>query len=264
MDTVKLCVVGSNIAYSQSPRIHSEFGKNLSIPIDYGIQDIAEGSFSETIQDLQKRGLAGCNITVPYKEAAYALADESSTRATEAEAANTFIFKKDHIFADNTDGVGFIRDISQNIGFTLTGRRIVICGAGGAARGILPAILATHPAKLVIANRSIKPFPYPLTAYEDLANHKFDVLIDATSLRDRPPPIPSSLSIEKKGLVYDLKYSPKLKTPIMHWAEEKGVGLIFDGIGMLVEQAAEAFYLWTGKHPETQSVIAKLREDYAY
>ncbi len=271
--TIKLAVVGKNIAYSKSPFIHTEFAKALGLQVDYTLQDVGGGSFEAKIAMLQSAGFKGCNITVPYKEAAFALADEQSERAILAGAANTFVFEADNtIFADNTDGIGFIRDVTQNKEFSLQEKRILICGAGGAVRGILGALLTCQLQGITLANRTLgkgqalselftaPDFAIKACSYADLAHQSFDVVIDGTSLKNEMLPLPASLSLNGEALVYDLKYSPNEATAIMQWARTKGAKHIYDGIGMLVEQAAESFHIWTGKVPQTKPVILQLTE----
>lgn len=270
----KMAVVGKSIGYSKSPFIHGEFAKALGLSVDYTIQDVGEGSFADTIARLRSEGFNGCNITVPYKEDAFKMADVKSPRAEQAGAANTFSFKEEHIFADNTDGIGFIRDVTRNIGIALAGKRILICGAGGAVRGILGPLLAESPASVTIANRTFDKGiglrdafssrgSVTACTYEKLAGQIFDVIIDGTSLKTERLPIPDSLSLAEGALVYDLKYNPGAPTSIMSWGREKGAAQIHDGIGMLVEQAAEAFNIWTGRTPDTAPVIAGLKATYA-
>ena len=254
---LKLAVVGRGIAYSQSPLIHNAFGRMLNISLDYSVQDVGEGSFATTIAVLQRQGFTGCNITVPFKEEACAMASSISDWVREAGAANTFVFSPDGtIRADNTDGRGLVQDITANLGFKLANKRILVCGAGGAVRGILAPLRATHPAKLVIANRTNKP-DLNTQSYESLANATFDVVIDATSLKSEALPLPDSLRLSDHALVYDLKYAAP--SFILDWGKHQGAQMS-DGLGMLVEQAAITFTVWTGKIPETKMVLATLRE----
>lgn len=254
---MKLGVVGRNISYSKSPFIHTEFAKALGLQIDYTIEE-AETTFVDKIRLLQQKGFAGCNITVPFKEEACHLADEISHAVAEAGAANTFLFRKDGtIFAENTDGAGLIRDIIENIGFRLQGKDILICGAGGAVRGILGPLLKAKPHKIVIANRTAGKELKTCT-YQSLAGQAFDVLIDGTSLREEPLPLPDSIKLNPGALVYDLKYNRDNPTLTMQWAKQKGAASIHDGIGMLVEQAVLAFKLWTGILPDTQHIRSML------
>lgn len=259
----KLAVVGKNISYSKSPFIHHAFGSALNIAVDYTIQDVLDFTFPQKIAQLQEQGFFGCNITVPFKEEAFAMATKKSSRSEAAGAANTFRFNANgSIDADNTDGVGFIRDITQNIGAALNGKRVLICGAGGAVRGILGPLANERPEAIIIANRSVEKaaalaqqFGVSSSTYEALAHQTFDVVVDGTSLKTEPLPLPATLHLAQDALVYDLKYSPGVPTSIMQWAKNKGAKHIHDGMGMLVEQAAEAFFFWTGKRPKTQAVI---------
>ena len=261
MTQLKLGVVGKNIGYSKSPFIHSKFVKSLGIPVDYTIEDVGEGSFSEKIAELQKRGFLGCNITVPYKEEAFQLADEKTDRAIKAGAANTFVFKAGKIWADNTDGVGFIRDLTENKGYSIAGKRVLICGAGGAVRGILGPLVASRPGAIVLANRTFEKAQTLALAFSndeikiqpntyDHLEGEFDLVIDGTSLNVETLPLSDSVTLGRDSLVYDLKYSPDTKTSMMMWGKSKG-SQAFDGMGMLVEQAAEAFKIWTGTMPDT-------------
>lgn len=273
---ILLAVVGRNISYSKSPVIHTEFGKALGVPLSYTIQDVGEGTFSATIAALRARGFGGCNITVPYKEDAFQMATVTSPRAQKAGAANTFLFRTDgSIVADNTDGIGFVRDVTSNIGYSLQGKQVLVLGAGGAVRGILAPLVEQQPASVTIANRSIdkaqelatrfstQACPVRASTYKALSNQSFDVVVDGTSLKTELPPIPSTLSLNPNALVYDLKYSPDQATAMMKWGSAQRAAYIHDGIGMLVEQAAEAFQLWTGQMPETLPVIKMLKAAYA-
>lgn len=269
---MRLAVVGRNISYSKSPLIHSEFGKTLGVPLSYLIRDVGEGTFAATISALQAEGFWGCNITVPYKENAFQLATATSPRAQQAGAANTFLFRTDgSILADNTDGVGLVRDVVDNIGYSLQGKQILILGAGGAVRGILAPLVAQKPASITLANRSLDKAqalatqfatpacPVRASTYAALAGQSFDGVVDGTSLKTELPPIPSTMILNPNALVYDLKYSPQHPTAMMVWGAAQGATHIHDGIGMLVEQAAEAFQLWTGQRPATLPVIALLK-----
>ena len=268
MPPIQLAVVGKNISYSKSPLIQSAFAKAENIDISYTIQDVGEGSFSEKIKALRQAGFLGCNITVPFKEEAFKLADHKSARAIQAGAANTFLFKEGRIFADNTDGVGLIRDLTQNLGFSLQDKRILICGAGGAVRGILGPLIDHAPHFIILANRSIEKaetlarlFPSPsikASTYAALSKQQFDLMIDGTSLKTEALPIPDSVSLSKNALVYDLKYSPDVETSSMIWGHSKAAA-VHDGMGMLIEQAAEAFKIWTGRSPDTHVLRAQFK-----
>lgn len=267
-----LGVVGKNIAYSQSPFIHHTFAQAENIALRYTIEDVGDEGFAATIARLRQAGFTGCNVTVPYKEEAFLLADQTSARAQRAGAANTLIFKESYCFADNTDGYGFVQDLAQNLKYSTRGKRILICGAGGAVRGILEPLLDTTPLAITIANRDLAKaetlahtFSTPdlrlnASPYAALADASFDLVIDATSLRTEALPLPETLRVAPQGLVYDLKYAVPHNCMIA-WAQRQGASAT-EGLGMLVEQAAEAFYLWTSKRPATHTLLTLLRNTY--
>jgi shikimate dehydrogenase len=254
--------------------IHAEFARQAGLSIHYErcLVPIEPGSFARAIAELRSQGIYGCNVTLPFKEQAYALAQVHSEAAERVKAANTLIFNKEGLlYADNTDGIGLVRDIQNNLAYSLRNKRILICGAGGAARGILYPIMQQHPANIVIANRGVdraislaKEFSgliqIQAESYRDLADREFDVIIEATSALTETLPLPDSLMLSSNSLCYDLKY----KTPsnadlqFLAWAKDKRAKIATDGLGMLVEQAAESFKIWTGFMPETEPVIKKL------
>ncbi|MDO8953554.1 MAG: shikimate dehydrogenase [Gammaproteobacteria bacterium] len=264
-------VIGNPIAHSKSPFIHQEFAKQAGLSVNYErvLASIEFGEFENLVNELKMTGVKGCNITLPFKEQAYIIAQKHSESAKRAKAANTFIFNADgSIYADNTDGIGLVCDIQNNIGYALADKRILICGAGGAVRGILYSIIEQHPLTLSIANRNMEKayrlanecadlMPIEAVNYQDLAGEEFDVIIDATSFADEPLPLPTSLLLSADSLAYDLKYMQNAATDtlFMAWARTKSAAKVSDGMGMLVEQAAEAFKLWTGFMPKTQPVI---------
>jgi shikimate dehydrogenase len=226
--------------------------------------------FKAALQALLDEGYKGVNITVPFKFEAFEACHQHTTRAFVAGAANTLTFNGGHVAGDNTDGAGLVRDITENLGVKLQGARILLLGAGGAAQGVLQPLLETAPATVTIANRSMekahlmlqKLVPEPpscaISVLEFQAlNQPFDVIINATSagLSDAALPIPDSI-FAKNCLAYDMMYGRE--TPFMRQAKLAGA-LVADGLGMLVEQAAEAFYLWRGVRPQTAPVIAQLR-----
>jgi shikimate dehydrogenase len=266
MHPIYLGVVGKNIQYSLSPRIHSRFAADEGIDLIYTIEEVGEGLFEKKIAALRQAQFLGCNITVPFKEEAYRLADEKTSRALQAGAANTFLFEAGKIVADNTDGIGLIQDLQHNLGLILQGKRLLICGAGGATRGILGPLLAHNPAQIVLANRSIDKAvqlqtffaSHLLTAstYEALAGQAFDLVIDSTSLKTEPLPLPDTLHFNPHACIYDLKYGAN--TPTLAWAKARGIPA-YDGIGMLIEQAAAAFKIWTGHTPRTNRLLAEFR-----
>ncbi|MCX7123640.1 MAG: shikimate dehydrogenase [Gammaproteobacteria bacterium] len=263
MHKILLGVVGKNISYSKSPFIHQAFAKAKHIRLSYTIEDVGEGIFAEKIAALRTAGFLGCNITLPYKEEAFALADHRSPRAIQAGAANTFLFKEGKIFADNTDGIALVRDLTHNIGFSVAGKRILICGAGGAVRGILGPLLDQHPLSIVLANRSLEKanalthlFQSTLlktSTYEALSGNLFDLIIDGTSLQTDILPFPH---LGSETFFYDLKYNTPSAT--LHWAKMQGMQT-HDGLGMLIEQAAESFKIWTHRKVNTTPIGAQLK-----
>jgi shikimate dehydrogenase len=270
----KYAVLGNPIAHSKSPVIHEAFAKQTQQNMSYERILAPLDGFAATVQDLIAKGYKGVNVTVPFKFEAYTVADERSIRALSAGAANTLIFDAQHIAADNTDGAGLVRDIEQNLNVPLSGKRVLLLGAGGAAEGVLQPLLAANPALLVIANRTLdkalamaakagtsatSPTRINVTGctFNDLQDQQFDVVINATSagLTDTALPIPDAVFADG-CLAYDMMYGRE--TPFMAQARAHGAQ-VADGLGMLVEQAAEAFYLWRGVRPQTQPVIEMMR-----
>jgi shikimate dehydrogenase len=266
VDTIHLGVVGKNISYSQSPFIHKAFAQDNGITLSYTIVDVGESLLTDKITMLREAGFLGCNITVPFKEEAFNLADHHTERARQAQAANTFLFKNGHIFADNTDGAGLVRDLTHNLGLSITGKRILICGAGGAVRGILGPLLAQKPHEIILVNRDFHKaktletdFASPLLSarqYAEISDLSVDLMIDGTALKTALLPLPVTLQFNPGGYFYDLKY--QAISPTREWAIAKGA-ITYDGIGMLVEQAAEAFYFWTGIQPKTGAILETLK-----
>ena len=270
----KYAVLGNPIAHSKSPVIHAAFAKQTQQNMRYEPILAPLDGFAATVQDLIAKGYKGVNVTVPFKFEAYTLADERSSRASSAGAANTLIFRGQQIAADNTDGAGLVRDIEQNLQLPLSGKRVLLLGAGGAAEGVLQPILSANPALLVIANRTLdKALAMADKAaasiictpaakvmgctFSDLQGLQFDVVINATSagLTETALPIPDTIFADG-CLAYDMMYGRE--TPFMAQARANDAR-VADGLGMLVEQAAEAFYLWRGVRPETLPVIEMIR-----
>ncbi|MFL9709490.1 shikimate dehydrogenase [Methylobacillus sp. Pita1] len=266
----RYAVIGHPVEHSKSPLIHVAFAQQTGQQIEYGKVQAPLDGFVATVAGLQAQGYCGANVTVPFKFEAYSLATELSERARDAGAVNTLSFKNGGIHGDNTDGAGLVRDILQNLEFSLAGKRVLLLGAGGAAEGVLGPLLQASPALLCIANRSVekaeamaaraRPVDAELDAcsFDALAGKAFDVVINATSsgLSNERLPLPSGL-FAADALAYDMMYGRE--TPFMQYAREEGVQKIADGLGMLVEQAAEAFYVWRQIRPDTASVIAALR-----
>ena len=267
-------VMGNPIAHSKSPRIHSLFAQQTGEPIHYRAILVEVGKLPEAVAEFVAGGGKGLNITVPFKRDAWELVDERSRRAERAGAVNTIRIEPGRLFGDNTDGVGLVNDLRHNLQIPLQDRRILLMGAGGAARGVLAPLLEQEPALLVIANRTPEravelagEFADLGTVqgcgYDALANLQFDVLINATaaSLQGDLPPLPDGI-VAAGACAYDMMYGTR-PTAFMKWAQWQGAEKVSDGLGMLVEQAAESFYIWRGVRPETAPVIAQLREELA-
>jgi shikimate dehydrogenase len=271
----RYAVIGNPVAHSKSPRIHAQFAAQLGQRIEYTALQVDPGGFPQAVAQFRANGGQGLNITVPFKLEARQLAEHLSARAKLAGAVNTLRFETDGtLYGDNTDGVGLVRDITVNLGVVLAGKTILLLGAGGAARGVLGPLLEQKPARVTIANRTV-PRARELAerfaalgrveavGFDALAGQRFDCVINATaaSLSDEVPPLPENL-FAPGALAYDLMYS-NAPTAFLRWAGAHGAGKLADGLGMLVEQAAESYYLWRGVRPDTTPVIAALRRPSA-
>ena len=271
-------VMGNPINHSKSPRIHSLFAKQTSQSIDYTAIQVDTGGFKQAVGNFVASKGKGLNITVPFKEEAWALVTNRSERAERAGAINTIkIEDNGALYGDNTDGMGLVNDLKNNYQVSLSGKRILLMGAGGASRGVLAPLLNEKPQSLVIVNRTVgkaKDLAEHFNdlgnitgcGYEDLLNNSvsqpFDIIINATaaSLHGELPPLPDKL-VSKNGCCYDMMYGQQ--TPFMQWAKQQGVNIIADGLGMLVEQAAESFFIWRGVRPDTKPVLETLKKELA-
>lgn len=271
--TDSYAVIGNPIAHSKSPEIHVRFAAQTGQDIDYRRLLAPLDGFAHTVAAFIAAGGKGANVTVPFKLEAFALATRLSARAQAAGAVNTLKFEGDTIFGDNTDGVGLVADIVCNAGIPLAGRRILLLGAGGAARGVILPLLQQAPAELVIANRTAAkavalaqqfaaegPDGSILACDFAVLAGPFDIIINATaaSLAAALPPIPASV-FNHASLAYDMMYG-KEPTVFMRFAAQHGAS-VRDGLGMLVEQAAESFLLWRGVRPATSQVLAQLQSE---
>ena len=266
----RYAVIGHPIDHSRSPLIHTLFARQTQQKLTYEPIDAEPKDFETAVRGFAAAGGKGVNVTVPHKEAAFALVDETGEAAKAAGAVNTISFRAGRLRGDNTDGVGLIRDLTVNSQVTVAGRRVLVLGAGGAARGIVGPLLASRPAELVIANRTkaraddLVSQLHPAAgigtvAFEDLAKlAPFDVLLNATSagLKGDVPPFPGSL-VGPGSVCYDLVYSAK-DTPFVAWARANGAARALQGWGMLVEQAAESFFIWRGVRPDTRPILQQL------
>lgn len=263
-------VIGNPIAHSKSPLIHMEFARQTGQDISYTAILAPLDGFAETVREFVRRCGKGINVTVPFKQEAWKLTTELTERAAIAQAVNTLRFDNGRIFGDNTDGAGLVRDIRENRGFAIRDSQVLLMGTGGAARGVLQPLLAQYPQSVTIANRTVEKAlqlqqqfadfgNVKGCGYAELAGRQFDLVINATSssLQDELPPLPPGI-FTPQTLAYDMMYG-RGPTPFLSFARHQGAGLMADGLGMLVEQAAESFYLWRGVRPATAPVIAMLK-----
>lgn len=271
----RYAVIGNPIAHSKSPRIHAAFARQTGQTLEYSTLLAPLEGFAAAVEDFRAAGGRGLNVTVPFKLEAFALASRRSPRAEAAGAVNTLVFDMDGIHGDNTDGAGLVRDLTANLGCTLAGRRILLLGAGGAARGALLPLLQTMPASLTLANRSADKAVTLVEAFRpaaagvalaaggfpDLAGQQFDIVINATaaSLSAEAPALPAGI-YAPGALAYDMMYGQG-DTAYLIAARAEGATRLADGLGMLVEQAAESFLLWRGMRPDTAPVLADLRHE---
>ena len=265
-------VFGNPIAHSKSPQIHTAFARQTHQQLEYTAQLAPLDGFADAVKVFVAAGGKGLNITVPFKQEAWQLASELSARAQRAGAVNTLVIRGvDNYLGDNTDGVGLVRDLVDNNHIQLQHKNILVMGAGGAVRGVLEPLLEQQPGQLVIVNRTAGKAVQLAEDFSDLGNvtgcgydelqgMKFDVIINGTSasLQGELPSLPDDC-LNAHAAVYDMMYAAQ-PTTFMQWAQRQGAETICDGLGMLVEQAAEAFYIWRGVRPDTSSVIASIRE----
>lgn len=268
-------VVGHPISHSKSPRIHSLFALQTGQAVEYTAIQAPLEDFADTVREFFERGGKGLNVTVPFKEQAWQLAEVRTERAEKAGAVNT-LYRDDQgrLTADNTDGCGLVRDLTRNHGIRLNGARVLVLGAGGAVRGVLGPILQQQPASVTIANRTVAKAEALAQLFAPVApgveinavgferpDQPYDLIINGTSASlqgDLPPLSPTVIGSET--VIYDMMYSLQTTT-FNQWALDNGAGQVFDGLGMLVEQAAESFRVWRGVQPETAPVIEELRND---
>jgi shikimate dehydrogenase len=264
------CVFGNPIAHSKSPAIHAAFASASGQDLRYEARLAPVGGFQQAIAEFVVAGGKGANVTVPFKEEAFRLATRLSARATRAGAVNTLAFNGSEIIGDNTDGAGLVRDITCNLGYSLAGKRILLLGAGGASRGVIAPLLAEKPVSLFIANRNAEKAVALADSFADIARviganfadtagKSFDVVINATSasLAGESLPLPQGV-FAAGALAYDMMYG-KDETPFLALARGQGAAHCADGLGMLVEQAAEAFFVWRGVRPDVAPVLLDLR-----
>lgn len=267
----RYAVIGDPVSHSKSPLIHSLFAEQTGEKVEYEKIRVTEPELANFVRDFFSAGGGGLNVTLPHKESVFALAVHTSDRARLAKAANTLWVGQDEaLCADNTDGAGLVQDLKLNLGVNIQDSSVLILGAGGSTRGVLPSIIEEKPGKVTVLNRTQSRAHqiqleysslFPLdTGPLDISPAKgFDIIINATasSIAGELPPLQPSI-ISAGCCCYDLMYGDD-PTPFMKWAVDHGAELVIDGLGMLVEQAAESFLIWRGVRPDTQSVIAALR-----
>ncbi len=271
----RYAVIGNPVAHSRSPQIHAAFAAQTGEDVSYSRLLAPVGGFRDAVEAFRAEGGRGLNVTLPFKLEAFAMANEASDRSRDARAANFMSFEDVLIRADNTDGAGLVADLTRNLAIGLEAKRVLLLGAGGAAQGVLGPLMACGPAMLTIANRTVDKarllaqalLHHPGAArtvvsglaYSELPAHPFDVVINATSssLQGTVPPLPAGV-FAPGSLAYDMMYGAQ-PTTFMLFAAAHGAHRTADGLGMLVEQAAESCYLWRGVRPHTAPVIELLR-----
>ena len=266
----RYAVMGHPIAHSKSPFIHRRFAAQTGEPVAYDALLVEPGGFRAAVERFRAQGGGGLNVTIPFKEEAFALASRRTVRAERAGAVNTLWFEGATVCGDNTDGVGLVRDLTRNLGVDVEARSVLLLGAGGAARGVIGPLLDKKPRRIAITNRTASRAvelagrfapqgPVSAVALDALPAGGFDIVINATaaSLSGELPPVPRG-TLRTGGIAYDTAYAAD-PTPFVEWGAREGASVATDGLGMLVEQAAESFRLWRGQEPLTVPVIDALR-----
>lgn len=268
----RYAVFGNPIKHSKSPQIHTLFAEQTGQTLSYTAELVEVGQFDQAIKDFIQSNGKGLNVTVPFKEDAWKCATQHSERALRAGAVNTLVIRQDgSLYGDTTDGIGLVRDLIQNHNIQIKDKDILLIGAGGAVRGVLEALLQQQPSLLLIANRTKQKAVQLAKDFSDLGQlngcgldeineMSFDIVINGTSasLQGELPPLPASLFRKNSSCSYDMMYAAQA-TPFMQWSADNGATKVFDGLGMLVEQAAESFYIWRNVRPETKPVIQHIR-----
>jgi len=273
MSADRYAVVGQPVAHSQSPFIHERFARQTGQAMTYSRIEAPPAQFDAIVKRFFAEGGKGLNVTLPHKQAAAILSDDLTPRAQTAGAVNTLALRADgRLLGDNTDGAGLARDLLNNLRVTIAGRRVLLLGAGGAARGVLAPLLGLKPAELTIANRSpdrARELAAGFAAFgecrgcgfDEVRGGPYDVILNATSasLASHVPPLHAGV-VGNRSFCYDMAYGRE-DTAFVRWAQAQGAARTSMGLGMLVEQAAEAFHLWRGVRPDTASVIAALKAE---
>ena len=268
--TDQYCVIGNPIGHSKSPLIHAAFARQTGEDMAYTTLLAPRDGFADGVRAFVAAGGRGANVTLPFKEEAFAFVDRRTPRAELAGAVNTLVFSDNGSLGDNTDGAGMMRDITVNLGFAVAGKRVLLLGAGGASRGVVGPLLEANPAALVIANRTAAKAlalaecfaslgSVSGVGFSELTGKAFDLVINATSasIDGESLPLPNGL-FASGSLAYEMMYG-RGETPFLRFARSEGASRLADGLGMLVEQAAEAFFVWRGVRPDGAPVMAMLR-----
>ncbi|MEE9158541.1 MAG: shikimate dehydrogenase [Gammaproteobacteria bacterium] len=267
------CVMGNPVAHSKSPLIHAAFAKQTGESIVYQAIFVERRRFPSALDAFQRAGGKGLNVTLPFKQEAWSLAQHRSQHANRACAVNTLWFdERGERHGDNTDGAGLVKDILINHSGCIKGRDVLVLGAGGAVRGILEPVLAEGPVRLVLANRTVRKAEELISLFADLGelracgydalnSERFNLIINGTSLslEGKVPPLPDDI-LMPGGWCYDMMYADE-PTAFVRWADAHGAEKALDGLGMLVEQAADSFQLWRGIRPDTGPVIEAIRRN---
>jgi shikimate dehydrogenase len=260
----RYAVVGNPVAHSRSPQIHAEFARATGQDLEYGRIEAPLDGFERTVEEFRGQGGKGLNVTVPFKQAAFRYCRKASRRAHAAQAVNTLVFSGTEVFGDTTDGVGLVNDLTRNLALQLAHKSLLLMGAGGAAQGVVQALLDAGLSRLVVANRTLSRAQalaarhgVEACGYDALQGQSFDIVVNATSagLANETPKLPVS-AFKPGALAYDMVYGRD--TPFLAQARSAGARAV-DGLGMLVEQAAESFFIWRGVRPDTQPLLAGLR-----
>lgn len=264
-------VLGNPVEHSRSPEIHAAFARAVGVALQYHRVRVEPGTFAATLSGLRSRGLRGCNVTLPCKADAWRSATVRTPRAERCGSVNTIWFGADGgCFGDTTDGIGLVRDLRTH-GVDIAGRDLLLLGAGGAAAGVLADLLAERPRSVLVANRTADKAsalaamnadagPVAAAPFAQLSGMRFDLVVNATSagLAGQLPSLPPGLLLNPGACCYDMLYGAATR-PFRDWAVAQCAALVLDGIGMLVEQAAESFFIWEGVRPDTAAVIAMVR-----